>query len=222
MASSGTYTYSPAFDDIIVEAWERCGKHEESMDGGKLRSAKRSLQLAMIDWTARGLNLWQVDLVTAVLVAGTATVATAYPTVDVLDVYVTITAGNDRTLAPISRDEYAAITNKTTQSVPTQYWSERANPAPILHLYPVPDSGYTLSYHRIRMPQDVSLFTQTPDAPVLWTEALIAELAQRLAVKFAPERLGVLQGEAARTFANASGENRERVPLTIMPALDGY
>lgn len=214
MTTSGTYTWNPAIDDLLTEAWERLGLTTAALTGAVARSARRSLQLMLVDWTNRAVPLWQVEDVTLPLMAGTAAYTLDASTVEALEVTINV-AGIDRVLAPISRDVWAAIPNKATQSLPTQYWCERALPAPVLHVWPVPDSAYTLTYWRLRLPQDVGALGNTPDAPVLWGDALAAGLAARLAVKFAPARAADLAAMAETAFTRASGEDRNRVPLTI-------
>jgi hypothetical protein len=218
MATSGTFAFDPTADDLLLEAWERCGKTGQVLSGEVARSARRSLQLMLVDWQNVGLNLWQVDRQTFTLPAGQETLVTAAATSDVLEVTLSI-GGTDLLLAPISRDEWVASTNRSQRSRPTSYWSERVNPRPILHFYPLADAVYTGEYWRVRLPQDVGALGNTIDAPVLWSDALAAGLAARLAVKFANDRVALLKAEAGEAFARAAGENRERVPLTIRPML---
>lgn len=216
MATSGTYAFDPSADDLLVEAWERCGLTAQVLNGDTARSARRSLQLMLVHWQNQGLNLWQVEDVAFSLVAGQETLATAAATSSVLEVTLRIGV-SDLLLAPMSRDEWVATPNHTQQSRPTGYWVERVNPVPVLHFYPLPNEALTGTYWRVRLPQDVGALGNTLDAPVLWAEALAAGLAARLAVKFAPDRLAALKVEAAEAFAAAAGENRERVPLTVRP-----
>jgi hypothetical protein len=218
MATSGTFAFDPTADDLLLEAWERCGKTGQVLSGEVARSARRSLQLMLVDWQNVGLNLWQVDRQTFSLPAGQETLVTAAATSDVLEVTLSY-QGTDMLLAPISRDEWVASTNRSQRARPTSYWTERVNPRPILHFYPLADAAYTGEYWRVRLPQDVGALGNTIDAPVLWSDALASGLAARLAVKFAPDRVPLLKGEAAEAFARAAGENRERVPLTIRPML---
>jgi hypothetical protein len=217
MATSGTYTFDPTADDLLVEAWERCGLTGQVLNGEAARSARRSLQLMLVHWQNRGLNLWQVEAVPFTLAAGQETLATAPATSDVLEVTVVVSAPTTVLLAPISRDQWAALPNRTLRSWPNSYWSERVNPVPVLHFYPLPSVSIAGTYWRVRLPQDVGALGNTLDAPILWGEALSAGLAARLAVKFAPDRAAGLKAEAEEAFAAAAGENRERVPLTILP-----
>lgn len=217
MATSGAWTFDPTADDLLVEAWERCGLTGQVLNGETARSARRSLQLMLVHWQNRGLNLWQVEPVTFTLAAGQETLTTVAATSDVLEVTIEVAPQTSVLLAPISRDQWAALPNRSLRSWPNSYWSERVNPVPVLHFYPLPLQVTAGTYWRLRLPQDVGGLGNTLDAPILWSEALAAGLAARLAVKFAPERAAGLKLEAEEAFAAAAGENRERVPLTIMP-----
>jgi hypothetical protein len=70
MATSGTTTFNLDFDDIIEEAYERCGL--ESRTGYDMRTARRSLNIMFLEWANRGLNLWTIEQRSLALVAGTA------------------------------------------------------------------------------------------------------------------------------------------------------
>jgi len=65
MASSGTTTFNPSIDDVIEEAYERCGVRTNS--GYDLKSARRSLNLLFSEWGNRGINLWKVKSKTETL-----------------------------------------------------------------------------------------------------------------------------------------------------------
>lgn len=216
MTTSGTYAFEATADDLLLEAWERCGYAGQVLNGETARSARRSLQLMMVDWQNRGLNLWQVEPVAFSLVQAQEVLTTAAATAWVLEV--TLRSGiSDLLLAPISRDEWVATPNHTQEARPTTYWVERINPLPRLHFYPLPDQSYSGHYWRVRLSQDVGALGNTLDAPILWSEAMAAGLAARLAVKVAPDRVALLKAEAAEALAVAAGNNNERVPLTIRP-----
>ena len=56
MAYSGTRTFNLQIEEIIEEAFERCGL--EVLGGYDLKTARRSLNLMFSEWANRGLNLW--------------------------------------------------------------------------------------------------------------------------------------------------------------------
>jgi hypothetical protein len=60
MATSGTTAFDLQIDDIIEEAYERCGMRTNS--GNDIRSARRSLNLLFAEWGNRGIHLWKVQL----------------------------------------------------------------------------------------------------------------------------------------------------------------
>jgi hypothetical protein len=221
MTTSGTYGFQAPVDDLLTEAWERIGLNPAALSGDHARSARRSLQAALIDWTNRGLNLWQIDNEIAPVPAGVSLFAAPAGTADILDMWINV-GGQDIALMGVSRDEFAGIPNKAQTGRPTQFWSERRLGPDVIHLWPVPDQTYTLTINRLKQPQDVSALAQTVDAPVLWTEALYSELAARLAEKFAPARFTEKRALAEVAYRNAAGENRERVPLTLMPDMRGW
>ena len=69
MAYSGTRTFNLNIEEIIKEAYERCGLEVRS--GYDLKTARRSLNLMFSDWANRGLNLWTIDYATQTMTAGT-------------------------------------------------------------------------------------------------------------------------------------------------------
>ena len=59
MATSGTTAFDLNVDELIEEAFERCGL--ELRTGYDLETARRSLNLMFADWSNRGLNLWVIE-----------------------------------------------------------------------------------------------------------------------------------------------------------------
>ena len=89
MATSGTTSFDLQIDDIIEEAYERCGLRTNS--GNDLRSARRSLNLLFSEWGNRGIHLWKVQLNEQQLTAGVATYTVATNVNDVLEAYISTT-----------------------------------------------------------------------------------------------------------------------------------
>jgi hypothetical protein len=211
-------------DECILEAWERCGLTGDVMTGAVLRSARRSATLMLQAWQTKGINLWQVRRDTwtqasLVVSAIDCVLPVAADVVNVLEV-TTIEYGRELPITPFSRDEWVAVPDKLTTGLPTSYWAERSLPAQRVHLWPAP-IGMTLAGAMwvVAKPETPGAYQGGLVVPLLWQDAVCAELAARLAVKYAPERVEGLRGEAERAFRDASGEDRERVPLTLMPRL---
>jgi hypothetical protein len=219
MTTSGTYAFGFQVDDLLTEAWERIQLNPEVLTDRHAAAAMRSLQLALISWTNNGINLWQVERLATTLSRGQASFTLPAGSVDVLEAVLShsdvMRQQNQLLLTPISRDSWMAIPNKALQARPTSFWVEKVEPVPVVHFWPVPNESYDLVYSRVRLPQDVSALSQSPDAPALWSDALAAEVAARLARKYRPEAVQALRAEAQEAFAAAAGENRERAPFRV-------
>ena len=59
MATSGTYAFTLDLADMIEESFELAGL--ELRTGYDFRTARRSIDLLMLEWQNRGLNLWTIQ-----------------------------------------------------------------------------------------------------------------------------------------------------------------
>jgi hypothetical protein len=102
MATSGTTSFDLNIDEIIEEAYERCGIRTNS--GYDLKTARRSLNLLFSDWGNRGVHLWKVELNELALVSGQAGYTVNTDVSDVLEAFLssTSTASNASTTADVS------------------------------------------------------------------------------------------------------------------------
>ena len=153
MASSGTTSFNLNIDEIIDEAYERCGLSTDS--GYDLKRARRNLNLLLSEWGNRGLHLWKVKNYEQVLTSGTEQYATPSDCSDVLEAYISTGAGTGPSITDVSltktdRSNYAALPNKGATGQPSQYYVDRQL-TPQIYLYQTPDaSTYTyLKYYYI-------------------------------------------------------------------------
>ena len=223
MTTSGTTAFNLDFPEIVEEAFERAGS--ESRTGYDLKTARRSMNLLLADWSNRGINLWTIDSGTIPLVPGTATYILPADTVDLIDHVIRTGAGNvstqaDLTCTRISSSTYATLPNKLTQARPLQIWIQRLE-APQITLWPVPDSAqtYSLVYWRLRRLQDAGNGANTPDVPFRFLPALVAGLAYYLAMKLPTgmERLPMLQQQYTEALDLAMAEDREKATVRFVP-----
>lgn len=220
MTTSGTSSFNLEFDDIIVEAYERCGI--DVRDGYDMKTALRSINLMFAEWANRGLNLWTIEQRQVALVAGQHEYTLPDDTVDALSAVIRTNAGlstqQDITIDRIGSAEYLHIPNKTTPSRPAQYFVQRTVPAK-LFLYPSPDAtqSYIFRYYAIRRIQDAGTFTNTADISFRFLPCLIAGVAYYLSVKKAPDRVGLLKQMYEEEFARAAAEDRERSSYFAVP-----
>ena len=192
MATSGTTSFNITIDEVIEEAYERCGVRTNS--GHDIKSARRSLNLLFSEWGNRGINLWKVKSETTTLINGQVTYDTPSDCNDVLEAVVTTTGGNQQTLTKVSRSEYIAIPDKTITGTPSQYYVNRQiNPTISLYLAPDTSAVSNIFYYYLARIQDVGAYTNTSDMPFRFFPCMVSGLAFYLSQKIAPDRIQALK-----------------------------
>lgn len=216
MATSGTTLFNPSINDLIEEAYERCGM--EARTGYQYRTALRSLSFLLTHMANQGLNLWTIDQETVPLVVGQRAYTLPADTVDIIEHQVR-QGVSDLNITRINVSNYSAINNKQTPGRPVQIYVDRQVANPVAYLWPVPDqANYTLVYTRLRRIQDPGKGVTTLDVPFRFYEAVVSQLAAMLAVKVAPDRVAVLKPLADEALFLAQGEDRDRASVFLTPA----
>ena len=128
MTTTGTNTFNLDMNDLIEEAFERCGLEVRS--GYDFRTARRSLNLLTIEWANRGINLWTVEQGQLLMNTGQAIYPIPVDTVDLLDTVVRTNNGQgnnqiDINISRISEPTYLTIPNKNATGRPIQVWFNR-------------------------------------------------------------------------------------------------
>jgi hypothetical protein len=217
MSTSGTTDFNLSIDDLIEEAFERCGMRMTS--GYQLSSARRSLNLLFLDWANRGLNLWTIEETIYPIVQGDRIILAGNDTVNVLSAVIRQTINGqqqDVSVDRISREEYLNLPDKLTQARPAQYYVERSN-TPEVYLYPSADKNYSFVCYRIRRIQDAGDYANTSDVNFRFLPCLASGLAYMLALKYAPDRTGPLKQIYEEDFQRAALEDRDTASFHIVP-----
>lgn len=130
-------------------------------------------------------------------------------------------------IAQYSRDEYFSLPNRQIAGKPsTNYYYERLVPEPQVTLWPVPNNEFdqlSVVYHR--QVQDIGLLTQEIELPERWREAIIWQLAERLAFELPgidPARAQAVQAKAAEHYAEVGMEETDGANIRISPMISGY
>lgn len=227
MNTSDTTDFSLDFGEIAEEAWEQAGR--EMRSGYDLRTARRSLNLLMVEWQNRGINLWTVEEGSAPLLTGAGQYVLPPDTIDVIEAVVRTGSGesqSDLNLARINVSSWSAISNKLIQGRPLQMWVDRQRVAPVVNVWPVPDRSdfYTLVYWRLRRIQDAGNASNTPDVNYRFLPALTAGLAYKISMKDNELRANsqLLKQEYEDQFSLAAAEDRDKSSWYIRPSLRGY
>jgi hypothetical protein len=223
MATSGTWAFNLDLGDIIEEAYERIG--DELRTGYDYRTARRSLDLLLLEWQNRGLNLWTIKSTTQAITAGTAAYALSAEKVDVLDALMrtgTGTSQTDQYMTRISVNTYARISNKLQTGAPVQYYVERTPTAITLNLWPVPDTAqtYTMLYYYMERVEDSGKpGSNNVDVPARHLPALVSGLAYQLALK-KPDKIQMapaLKQEYEEQWNLAADASREKASWFMRP-----
>lgn len=225
----------PNFDiaELSQEASERAGI--EFRSGYSLRTARRALELLLIEWANRGLNLWTIEGPTRIdLTPGVYQYSLPESTVDLIEhvIRTQSTSGSgwhqytDLPLTRFTVDEYAAIPNKRAQGRPSVISIRRAV-QPYFLLWQVPPSTpfYQVVYWRLRRIKPMPLGgTAVPEIPWRFVNALIAGLAFYMALKSTDPKvlpkIQLLKSEYQEQFGLASDEDRDRASFRFVPG--GY
>jgi hypothetical protein len=128
MTTTGSTAFNLDMNDLIEEAFERCGL--ELRTGYDFKTARRSLNILTIEWANRGINLWTVEQGQIVMNTQQALYAVPVDTIDILDASTRTDNGSqsnqiDINLSRISEPTYMTIPNKNTTGRPVQMWFNR-------------------------------------------------------------------------------------------------
>jgi hypothetical protein len=231
MTTSGTSAFNLDLNNLVEEAYERCGA--ELRTGYDLRTARRSFNLLTIEWANRGINLCTIEQGSIALTQGDISYSLPIDTIDLLDSVVRTQTGINQTdinITRISASTYLTIPNKNAQGRPIQMWINRQSGAtepttgvdyPTVNVWPTPDQDnfYTLIYYRLRRIQDAGNGVETPDIPFRFLPCLVAGLAYYLSLKIpgALERAGMLKQVYDEQWEFAADEDREKASLRLAP-----
>jgi hypothetical protein len=219
MATSGSKNFELDVSDYIEEAFERCGL--EVRTGYDLKTAKRSLNLMLADWSNRGLNQWTIKQRSITMVQGDGEYDLGADVIDVLSVVVRRDS-TDYSLERLSRDDYITIPNKTTQGRPNQFFLDRQL-TPNLKIWPIPDNSTdVILYDALTRMDDADTFVNTMDIPFRFYPCLAAGLSYYLSLKRAPQRTQLLKAVYEEEFQRAAEEDRDRASFNVAPKYDYY
>jgi len=221
MATSGTATFNLDLNQIVEEAFERCGS--EMRTGYDLRTARRSLNLLMAEWANRGINLWTIDEGTVSLTEDTITYNLPADTIDLLEQVIRTGTGTnqeDINITRISASSYGVIPNKNSTGRPNQVWINRQVTQPTISVWPVPeDNTYTFVYWALKRIEDAGTGVTNQDVPFRFLPCLVAGLAFYLSLKIpnAGDRTQFLKQEYEEQWVLASTEDRDKSDLRLVP-----
>jgi len=214
MATSGTTTFDLSVDEIIEEAYERCGI--ELRTGYDLETARRSLNLMIAEWANRGLNQWLIVKNNFTVTDGTNYVDLGTDVVDITSAVIQRDS-TDFQLERISRSDFLYTPEKADKARPTQFFLER-HITPRMYLYPTPENSTdVVYYYALTRMQDVGDFTNNMETVFRFLPCMTAGLAYYIAIKRAPDRVQLLKQIYDEEFDRAAFEDIDSVSSRFVP-----
>jgi hypothetical protein len=210
--TSGTTTFDKTFsiDEIVTESYERIGVQD--LNGFRIKSARRSLNIMLQEWGNRGLHYWEIDETNIDLIenqnqyvfyraSADGTSATTTPTNGIygMDDVLEATYRTDRTqstqqdtaMTKIDRSTYSSLANKLNTGQPTQYYVQRLIDRVNIFVYPTPNStaaSKDMHLYFVKRIQDVGdNYTNATDVPYRFVPCMVSGLSYYLAQKEKPE-----------------------------------
>jgi hypothetical protein len=131
-------------------------------------------------------------------------------------------------LAPINRDDYSSLPNKTFTGRPTTYWWDMQRSQSIITVWPSVQFQFTFAQlvcfvHSYI--QDVGTLTQELEVPQRWYQAIEANLASELGRKtkeVKEELIPRLTMDAANELKAAWAGEDDQAPIKWMPNISPY
>ena len=216
MASSGTTSFALQIDDVIEEAYDRCGI--ESRSGYDLKTARRSLNLLLQNLQNEHPALWKTIPTSQALVKGTTSYTLDAKILDMGNVVIRRN-GVDTQISRLSRDEYQSRPNKSSEGRPTQYYFEKLT-TPKLYVYPAPENSTdTIEFYAVERIEDVGNYDNTMDVPSNAVEMVTSGLAYKISVKRSPERVQFLKSIYDEEKLRFEQEDSEGVSTRLLPGV---
>ena len=214
-----TANFDLSIDEIISEAFERCGLQVRS--GYDIKTSRRSLNLMLAEWANRGLNQWTITQTTQALTSGTATYNLNTNVIDILSVVVR-RSSTDFAMERISRSTYLGIPTKSTTGRPNQFFLDRQI-TPVLKIWPTPENSTdTIIFDALTRMDDADTFINTMDMPFRFFPCLAAGLAYYISMKRAPNRTQMLKAVYEEEFQRAMTEDRDRASFNVVPQYEYF
>ncbi len=152
--------------------------------------------------------------------------ATGGTTLDVIEWFI----GNNPQaipMAPLNKDDYFNLPNKSFQGRPVQFWQDMQRDNPVLRVWPVPNLAatfYQCEAQVHRMVEDVGEMSMQLDIPARWYDWMVDALAVKQAredpdYKGDIKELQVFEAESLKT---AQGGIAAKGPVYLQPNISPY
>jgi len=130
-------------------------------------------------------------------------------------------------MSRLNRDDYTNLPNKNfTANQPYQFWFDRTIPRPSIYLWPTPSDAFVqMTVWYSRQIDDVGALTDELEVPQRWYEAIVMNLAHRMALSLPQvplDRIQYLEGQARYFLDQVEQEERDKSPIYFAPNISVY
>jgi hypothetical protein len=208
MAVSGSTDAAYTGSDIVTYARSLLGIQaaEETLQAHELTEGLFWLTVMLKAWEADGVMAWVLTEGSFALVQsdvdyvfGSGGTFTTVP-IDITQMRITRNS-MDLEMERMSREDYYALPNKTTEGYPTTWFYDRQRDSGTLYVWPAPDSGTgTLKFTYRRRIMDMDAGTDNIDLPQEWYLAVVYGLAQLLSPIYG--KVGTARGATVEKWAS--------------------
>lgn len=223
MAVSTTTDFNLDIDEIIQDAFEHLGGPANT--GQDSRTARRSLNLLLTDWSNRGILLWKTDFTNQTMTQGTASYSLQEDVVAVTEAIIR-RDNQDIEMDRISMEEYLKIPDKTTTGRPIQFATHRQRDNVDIYVWPTPENSTDIvRMWTVNRTNDFNNSSDNADVPYRFLPCLVSGLAYYLSLKrpgISAQRSQILKNHYEEQLLQAMEEDRERVSFRAVPRLRRY
>lgn len=231
MAVSGSNDFEQTEETIIRDALILIGglEDDETPSDAQKSYARRALNRLGKAWSARGLKAWCWNEVSLTCVASQSSY-TIGPSGDLVSERPARVAnirksisGTETPIRQYSRSEYMNQPSKSSTGEPVAVYYDPQLTNGVMYVWPTPDAAHVINFSARQYIEDFDNSSNTPYYPVEWHDAIIYNLAYRLAPKYEikGEALMLLKAQADEFLADAEAGDIEEGPLYIAPDLCG-
>lgn len=233
MATSGSTDFNMTGQDIVTDALLEIGaiSEEEAPTASQQQKALRRLNAMIKDWQTEGLYLWKLS-------EGSFTPTVQQASFDfgtggdfatraiLIDGMRRRQSNTDVPLRQVSRAEYFNQADKTTDGIPTLFYYDPQILSGKLYIWPRVQTGLTntltLHFTYRSTIEDFDAGANDADFPQEWYEALVTNLAVRLAPSYGSNSLSPITLELARSSLNQMrGHSRGQQSVFAQPSRYG-
>ena len=188
MALSNSYDFTLTSAQLIASAYRKIGIRD--ITPLRATEALEALELIIKSLSSKGFNLvfpWAQQWITQTVTTSIFAYTLNAKIFNVDQVFLR-RASNDTIVSLMSKEEYSAIANKTTQGSPNRLWQDKQLSGITIYLNPVPENSTdVLHLLVVNKLQNIDSTDNNIDIEATWFNALIYALAADLAQENAKE-----------------------------------